>query len=97
MNSCSDVQKICANAKAASRQFAAQNTKKKNEILIRISNALIEKTDAIITANKLDLDSAAANGVPPHMLDRLMLNHKRIHDISDSLLCLTGLKDPVGS
>ena len=26
-----------------------------------------------------------------------MLNHKRIHDISDSLLCLTGLKDPVGS
>lgn len=97
MNSYSDVQNICTNAKAASRQFAAQNTKKKNEILIKISNALTEKADAIIEANKLDLDSAAANGVPPHMLDRLMLNHKRIHDIADSLLCLTGLKDPIGS
>ena len=97
MNTCSDVQSICESARAASRTFAAQNTKKKNEILIKISNALIEKEDCIIAANKLDLDSAQANGVPPHMLDRLMLNHKRIHDISDSLLCLTGLKDPVGS
>ncbi len=97
MNSYTDVQSICARAKAASREFAAQNTKKKNEILIKISNALIENSDGIIAANKLDLDNAEANGVPPHMLDRLMLNCKRIHDVSDSLLCLTGLKDPVGS
>ncbi len=97
MNSYSDVQNICARAKAASRSLAAQNTKKKNEILIKISNALIENRDGIIAANKLDLDNAEANGVPAHMLDRLMLNRKRIHDIADSLLCLTGLKDPVGS
>ena len=88
---------ICKRAKEASRAFAALNTKKKNKILIEISNALIDHRDEIIEANKRDLDSAEANGVPAHMLDRLMLNNERIHDIADSLLYLMGLKDPVGS
>ena len=97
MSAAFDVQDICARAKAASRSFSAVNTQKKNEILIKISNALISRKDEIIAANKCDLDSAEANGVPTHMLDRLMLNEKRIHDIADALLFLTGLKDPVGS
>ena len=88
---------ICKSAKDASRAFAAMNTQKKNEILIKISNALIERSNEIVEANKRDLDNAEANGVPAHMLDRLMLNDKRIHGIADSLIYLTGLKDPVGS
>ena len=97
MNTTEKVLEICKSAKKASRSFAALNTKKKNEILIKISNALTDKKDEIVAANKRDLDNAEENGVPSHMLDRLMLNHKRIHDIADSLLLLTGLKDPVGS
>jgi len=88
---------ICKKAKDASRTYSALNTKKKNEILIEISNALIVHRDEIIEANKRDLDNAEANGVPAHMLDRLMLNNKRIHEIADALLHLMGLKDPVGS
>ena len=88
---------ICKRAKEASRAFAALNTKKKNEILVKISSLLIDHADKIVAANKLDLDNAEANGVPAHMLDRLMLDRKRIHAISNSLLCLTGLIDPVGS
>ncbi len=88
---------ICQSAKNASRALAVLNTKKKNEILLKISSSLTERRDEIIEANKRDLDQAEANGVPAHMLDRLMLNEKRIHDIADSLLYLTGLKDPVGS
>ena len=97
MSSYSNVQGICRAAKDASRSFAALNTKKKNDILVAISNELMQKSEDIIEANKRDLDKAEANGIPPHMLDRLMLNGKRIHDIADSLLCLTSLKDPVGS
>ncbi len=97
MSVLSDVQGICRAAKEASGSFSAQNTKKKNEILINISDALMEQRDKILDANKRDLDNAEANGVPPHMLDRLMLNDKRIRDMADSLICLTGLKDPVGS
>ena len=88
---------ICKRAKEASYAFAALNTKKKNEILIEISHALIMHREEIIEANKRDLDQAETNGVPAHMLDRLMLNAKRIHDIADALLHLMGLRDPVGS
>ena len=97
MNTQEKVFDICKKAKESSRLFAVLNTKKKNDILISISNALIENSDKIILANKRDLDRAEANGVPSHMLDRLMLDHRRIHGISDSLQFLTGLKDPVGS
>ena len=97
MNTFEKVQDICARAKSASRGFSAQNTKKKNDILVSISNSLIEHRDDIIAANKRDLENAESNGVPKPMLDRLMLNERRIHDIADSLLFLTGLKDPVGS
>ena len=91
------VLEICRQAKEASHSFAALNTKKKNDILINISGALIERKDEIINANKLDLENAEANGVPAHMLDRLMLDYKRINCIADALLQLTGLKDPIGS
>lgn len=97
MTTTEKVLSICESAKKASLSYAAQNTKKKNEILIAISNDLMQKRKDIIEANRRDLDSAAANGVPPHMLDRLMLDERRIQSIADSLLFLTGLKDPVGS
>lgn len=88
---------VCRRAKEASRPFAALNTKKKNDILIKISAALIECRDDIVAANKRDLDSAEAHGVPSHMLDRLMLDERRIRGISDALLHLVDLRDPIGS
>ena len=97
MSTVEKVNDICRKAKIASASFAAQNTKKKNDILIAISNELMQKREEIIEANKRDLANAETNGVPPHMLDRLMLNESRIHGIADSLIFLTGLRDPVGS
>ena len=97
MNTTEKVLDICRKAKEASRSFAALNTKNKNDVLIKISSALIDRKSEIVAANKRDLDNAEANGVPAHMLDRLMLNDKRIHDIAESLLYLTGLRDPIGS
>ena len=88
---------ICRRAKEAFRPFAALNTKKKNDILTKISSSLIERKDEIVAANKRDLESAEANGVPSHMLDRLMLDYKRIHGIADALIQLTSLRDPIGS
>lgn len=88
---------ICRKAREASRPFAALNTKRKNDILTKISEALIARRDEIVAANKRDLDSAEANGVPSHMLDRLMLDERRIRDISAALIHLVGLKDPIGS
>lgn len=91
------VLEICQKAKNASRLLSVQSTEVKNAILLDIATALVENCDKIITANKKDLAAASENGVPSHMLDRLMLNEARITGIADSLRALVGLKDPVGS
>ena len=91
------VLEICERAKKASRALAIQSTQTKNKILGDIADALSESSSAIIEANKQDLSKAAENGVPAHMLDRLMLNESRIEGICDSLRALVSLKDPIGS
>ena len=88
---------ICEKAKLASRDLAAQSTEVKNNILADISAALEANCNAIIEANKEDLSHAKENGVPEHMLDRLMLNESRINVIAESLRALIALKDPIGS
>lgn len=88
---------ICEKAKIASLALAVQSTQVKNKILADIANALGENAAKIIEANKKDLEKASDNGVPSHMLDRLMLNEARIGGICDSLRALIGLKDPVGT
>ena len=88
---------ICQRAKDASRDFAAASTQQKDALLCSIASALEENSDKIIAANRADLDLAKENGVPDHMLDRLMLNKARILGICDSLRALTEIKDPVGT
>ena len=97
MNVQSTVLNICERAKTASRTLAVQSTQVKNKILSDIADALKENAQAIIEANKQDISKAANNGVPEHMLDRLMINESRIIGICDSLRALIGLKDPIGS
>ena len=91
------VKEISVAAKEASRTFAGSSTDTKNRILLKISAKLLENTNRIIEANKRDLESAASNGVPAPMLDRLMLSENRIKGICDSLSSLVSLPDPIGS
>ncbi len=88
---------ICKLAKDSSRTFAAVSTQKKNLLLEDIARVLEDNCTDIIEENKKDLASASENGVPPQMLDRLMLNEVRINGICSSLRALISLKDPVGS
>ncbi len=97
MNVQNTVQDICQRAKNASRTLAVQSTQVKNKILSDIADSLRANCERIIEANKQDIEKAAENGVPSHMLDRLMLNESRIKGICDSLYALISLKDPIGS
>ena len=88
---------ICRKAKLISTRYTAFHTQRKNEILKAIAVGLSSRADEIIAANALDLAAAESNGVPAHMLDRLMLNKARIDGICTSLDSLISLRDPVGS
>ncbi len=85
-----------AAAKAAP-VLARASTKQKNNALCAIAERLSSGTDVILEANRRDLDAAAQNGVPAHMLDRLTLTPARIKAICESLSEIVALTDPIGS
>lgn len=84
------------NAKKVKHELMTASTGKKNEALIKISEELKNNIDLIIEKNKIDLDNAEKNGMSKSMLDRLMLDEKRILSIANACVNLSKLDDPVG-
>jgi glutamate-5-semialdehyde dehydrogenase len=87
---------ICQKAKAASLELAQASTAQKNEALERIAVRLEAESPQILKANAEDYETARASGMNEALLDRLMLNEKRINTIVADLRSVTDLPDPVG-
>ncbi|WP_053363713.1 glutamate-5-semialdehyde dehydrogenase [Bacillus sp. FJAT-27251] len=83
-------------AKAASQTLVGITTKDKNAALKKIAEQLIKDKEAIIEQNKKDLQMGKEKGLSDAVLDRIMLNEKRIHDMSEAIQLLINLKDPIG-
>lgn len=83
-------------AKEASFKLTAISTETKNKALIKIAEALRNNSDAIISANKIDIENARNKGTRESMIDRLTLTKERIDNISDGVLQVVDLKDPIG-
>ncbi len=88
--------KIAKDAREASGFLATLSSDIKDRALTDMSKALRSKKNTIIRANKKDLSLAKHRGLPKAFIDRLTLDEKRIKSMSDSLLELTRLSDPVG-
>lgn len=84
------------NAKKVKHELMTASTGKKNDALIKISEELKNNIGLIIEKNKIDLDNAEKNGMSKSMLDRLMLDEKRINAIANACVNLSKLDDPVG-
>ncbi len=83
-------------AKAASRNLAFLSTEIKNKALLNIAEALTDKQDEILAANKVDYEQAKASGMNEAMLDRLMLSASRLEAMSQDVKTVATLPDPVG-
>ncbi len=83
-------------AKAAAKKLAFTPTKIKNEAMLAIAQALLEKEDQILRNNEKDYKEAEASGMSAAMLDRLMLNSSRLKGISEDVKTVANLPDPVG-
>lgn len=84
------------NAKAAEASIRGISQQKKNEALTETANSLTDNAEKIIEANRLDLENAEKNNMPPAMRDRLRLDEKRIKDMAEGVLKIAALPDPVG-
>lgn len=83
-------------AKNASRKMTTIGTDVKNAALEAMSEALINNKDLILSANIKDIENGREKGLSEYMLDRLLLNEKRIEDMASGLKNVASLKDPVG-
>jgi len=90
------IEKICQQAKAASKTLASVSTADKNAALNKIADQLWSERVEILTANQQDLTLAIENSMTPALQDRLMLNEKRLSAIIDDLRNVVQLDDPVG-
>lgn len=89
------IEQMGAVAKIASRTLATAG-EKKNDALKAIASALTKNADKIIEANKIDLENGRTNGLSASLLDRLMLDNKRIDGIAQGVLEVAALPDPIG-
>ena len=91
-----ELKEKAAQARLASKRLSFTPTAVKNEALLAIARALLDKEDFILRNNEKDYKEAEASGMSAAMLDRLMLDSRRIKGISDDVKSVAALPDPVG-
>jgi glutamate-5-semialdehyde dehydrogenase len=87
---------IAKKAKEASYTIAGLSTAVKNNALDMMAKAIDEMKVEIIEANKKDLEEARKKGLTEALIDRLMLDNKRVDGMIKGLLALIDLPDPIG-
>lgn len=90
------VLKKAESARRASKKLSYESTVVKNNALLNMARALVENKDYIIEENKKDLKFAREKGMSEALIDRLVLDYKRINEMADTLENTAALPDPVG-
>ena len=83
-------------ARAASHALNKLSSDQKNTILRAMADEIWARREVILSANALDLAAAETNGLSKAMIDRLMLDAKRLRGIADAVREVADLPDPVG-
>jgi len=89
-----ELEHIAKGALAASRVLANLDSAAKNAVLKDMAADLLKNKADILRANRKDIRAASSKGKA--FIDRLTLNETRIKQMSDGLLDVVKLKDPVG-
>jgi glutamate-5-semialdehyde dehydrogenase len=87
---------MAADAREASLAMARLSATTKNDMLLAMAAALQGQAAHLIAENARDLESGRQKGLTAAMLDRLMLDEKRITGIAAALREVAALPDPVG-
>ncbi len=83
-------------AKQAALKMAGLTTEQKNSALLAMAEALEKRKEEIIKINAEDVQAAQEKGTRKNMIDRLILNEKRIADMAEGLRQTALLPDPIG-
>ena len=90
------MQDFLAKAKASMSIVATLDGKTKNRILNEMADALIENSSYIVKENAKDMQEGERHKLESSLLDRLLLDAKRLEGVAQSLREIANLKEPVG-
>jgi glutamate-5-semialdehyde dehydrogenase len=90
------IESMCRAAKAASQTLAQVISADKRRALLAMADNLWNEREDILAANADDLHEGEQKGLTPALLDRLMLNDKRLAGMVADLRQVADLPDPVG-
>ena len=90
------IKKILTNIGKKSNSALAHrvDTKKKNKVLIDYCLLIKKNQKLILSANKKDVNRSLSKGVKKNLIERLILNEKKIDNIISSIKSVIKLKDP---
>lgn len=91
-----NLEQMGQNAVAAKHELQRLEAEEKNRALKLIAEELLLQKTHILEENELDIQKALSNGMHAGLVDRLRLTTDRITDISEGLLQIIELDDPIG-
>ncbi|MDD3025820.1 MAG: glutamate-5-semialdehyde dehydrogenase [Aliarcobacter skirrowii] len=83
-------------AKKSSHIISTLQTSIKNHALLQMADALVQNTNFLIDENKRDLEVAKSLNLSSAMIDRLLLNEKRVEEMANAIRQIAGQTEPVG-
>jgi glutamate-5-semialdehyde dehydrogenase len=92
----SDLTQMGQAARAAGRQLAICGTAAKNAALLAIADELERQAVTVLGQNALDVAAGRERGLSAALLDRLLLNEKRLAALAADTRHIADLPDPVG-
>lgn len=90
------IKEMAKAARRAADTLASLSTEKKNRALLQMGERIEAEKEKIAQENRKDVETAQKNGLASAMVDRLLLNEKRIARMITSLKEVATLPDPVG-
>ncbi len=87
---------IGRDAREAASVLELASSEQKNRAVHAAAAALRARRGDILAENHRDMDAAAAKGAPQALLDRLLLDDKRIEGMAQALETIAALPDPIG-
>ena len=91
-----DLIRLGENARRAAGALMVAAAPAKNAALEAIARILEENAAEIFAANAEDIAAGKAAGIAPNLLDRMLLDEKRLAGIVEGVRQVAALKDPIG-
>jgi len=91
-----ELKEVGTRARQVCHRLRTLSTNVKNETLLAIAEAILERKADILGANEKDIEAGRAAGLDEHLIERLLLTESRLEGIASDVRSLVALPDPVG-